>query len=77
MRHETWEIDSLRVWEVKRYICLDFKGQPSDEARLKLYKSPFMYGWLDYFNADVKGRACWFCVADEETRALAQEIVRL
>lgn len=70
--YEVWEVDSLRVWEMITYVCLDFYRRPSDEARMAIANSTFIYGWLPGAK-----RACWHTVATPESRVKAQEIVRL
>ncbi len=72
-----WEIYHLRVYENVKYTCVEF-AQPPDRHTVQLLQEfGFMYGYLDWFEDDVKkGVACWHAVSSPMTYGVALDIAR-
>ncbi len=73
MSTRVFEVDADWFGQVKRFVCVHFARRPSEAVYQMLYESVFMHAFLK--PVEGQGMACWHAVADDETRALAQEFV--
>lgn len=59
--------------KVVKFVCVDFPGPMTNELKIALWESVFMYAFLKPADGSL-GYACWHAVADEETNSLALEL---